>query len=103
MVFPMVFPAVFPIVPADLSDLQVTCKMAFLLSNLRDLTQKFPLEMWDIMVYPGMSINGGLVGGLNPSEKYESIGMISNPIYGKILKMATKPPTRGFMMVNDGE
>ena len=25
-----------------------------------------------------------LVGGLNPSEKYESIGMISNPIYGKI-------------------
>ena len=25
-----------------------------------------------------------LIAGLNPSEKYESIGMIRNPIYGKI-------------------
>ena len=35
-----------------------------------------------------------LVGGLNPSEKYESqLGWLF-PIYGKIKFMATKPPTR---------
>ena len=37
---------------------------------------------------------GLLVGGLNPSEKYESqLGWLF-PIYGKIKLMATKPPTR---------
>ena len=37
-----------------------------------------------------------LVGGLNPSEKYESqLGWLF-PIYGKI-KMATKPPTTIWM------
>ena len=30
----------------------------------------------------------------HPSEKYESIGMMTFPIYGKIKLMATKPPTR---------
>ena len=38
-----------------------------------------------------MDIN--LVGGLNPSEKYESIGMMTFPIYGKI-KNDLKPPNR---------
>ena len=31
-------------------------------------------------VYTSIIIKHKLVGGLNPSEKYESIGMISNPI-----------------------
>jgi len=36
-----------------------------------------------------------LVGGFNPypSEKYESVGMMTFPIYGKI-KNCSKPPTR---------
>ena len=33
-----------------------------------------------------------LVGGLNPSEKYESVGMISNPIYGKIKNVPNHQP-----------
>ena len=38
-------------------------------------------------------VNFELVGGLNPSEKYESqLGRVF-PIYGKIKFMATKPPT----------
>ena len=34
-----------------------------------------------------------LVGGFNPSEKYESVGMMKFPMYGKI-KKCSKPPTR---------
>ena len=49
---------------------------------------------WNTIIYsfPYHSISS-LVGGLNPSEKYESqLGWLF-PIYGKI-KMAAKPPTR---------
>ena len=38
------------------------------------------------LVYP--------VGGLNPSEKYESLGMMKFPLYGKIKVMFQSPPTR---------
>ena len=38
----------------------------------------------------------------HPSEKiWKSIGMISNPIYGKIRLMATKPPTRYRFLDNN--
>ena len=49
---------------------------------------------------PGKSVGTSpakLVGGLNPSEKYESqLGWLF-PIYGKIKLMATKPPTSMWM------
>ena len=35
-----------------------------------------------------------LVGGLNPSEKYESRLGWFFPIYGKIIQLCSKPPTR---------
>ena len=38
---------------------------------------------WNILKLSSVQ-QSELVGGLNPSEKYESIGMISNPIYGRI-------------------
>ena len=37
-------------------------------------------------------IHGFLVGGLNPSEKYQSIGMIRHPIYGKIKNVPNHQP-----------
>jgi hypothetical protein len=37
--------------------------------------------------------NGHLVGGFNPSEKYESVGMILHIYYGNKHKKCPKPPT----------
>ena len=34
-----------------------------------------------------------LVCGFNPSERYESVGMMKFPIYGKIIQSRSKPPT----------
>ena len=41
---------------------------------------------------------GYLVGGLNPSEKYESIGMIIPKINGKIKVMFQSPPTSDVLL-----
>ena len=39
-----------------------------------------------------------LVGGLNPSEKYESIGMMKFPIYGKIKNVPNHQPEYQVVM-----
>ena len=46
--------------------------------------------IYDILTV--LSWNIWLVGGLNPSEKYLSIGMISNPIDGKIKNIPNHQP-----------
>ena len=48
---------------------------------------------WDYAIWDTL-ISHYMVGGFNPSEKYESVGMMKLPRYGKIKVMFQSPPIR---------
>ena len=50
--------------------------------------------MSDLHIFANTSTHDWLVGGLNPSEKYESVGMIIPNLWKFIKVMFQSPPTR---------
>ena len=54
-----------------------------------------------MVIFNIFQVSSNLVGGFNPSEKYESVGMMTFPIYGKIKAMFQSPPTSNYMQLSD--